>query len=84
MTPTIRNNFRSEKQYTAEMWRCPGCRDPSNTDTTRPDTLDTQQHVQYTCPAYSDLREDKDFDKDGDLVEFFRQVIERRMENDGK
>ena len=40
--------------------------------------VDTQSHV-LVCEAYRDLREDKVLCSDEGMIEYFRQVIKRRM-----
>ena len=35
----------------------------------------TQEHI-LICPGYSELRHDKDLTSDGDLVRYFREVIQ--------
>ena len=42
---------------------------------------DTQTHA-VICGAYADLRRGLDLSDDGDLVKFFRSVMERRDEDD--
>ena len=49
---------------------CLGCGNKS--------TIDYQSHV-MRCPAFSELREGLDFEKDEDLVKYFREVMMRRM-----
>ena len=39
--------------------------------------LEEQEHLSQ-CDGYFDLRVDKDLNKDRDLIEFYRQVMERR------
>ena len=77
MIPTIRNNFKNNRKYKLENFQCLDC-----------DAIglsgipDTQEHcVSTACVANSDLREGKDFSKDGDMCLFFSQLIARRMEN---
>ena len=43
--------------------------------------LDTQSHV-LSCEAYRDLSEDKVLSSDEGMIEYFRQVIKRRMKED--
>ena len=66
MTRTVKFNFPSDKKFKADMWRCWHC--PS---------IDSQAHVRV-CPAYHELRHDKDLNNDKDLVLYFRQVIKLR------
>ena len=39
---------------------------------------DSQLHV-LVCGAYGDLRVGKDLEKDSDMVDFFREVVRRRV-----
>ena len=66
MTRTVKMNFSSDKKYASDLWSCWHC--PS---------IDSQSHVRV-CPAYQQLRNDKDLDNDHDLVTYFRQVIQLR------
>ena len=43
--------------------------------------VDYQAHS-MTCPAYDDLREGLDMEKDQDLVSYFRMIMKRRSEED--
>ena len=67
---TVKTHFKSDKVFSEQLWTCDGCL-----------RLDTSEHLVHHCPKYDDLREGLDFDKDEDLVNFFRKVIDRR-END--
>ena len=51
-------------------YSCLGCGDKSSTE--------DQSHV-IKCPAYSELREGLNFEKDEDLVKYFRDVMRIRM-----
>ena len=42
---------------------------------------DTQYHVLHECVAFEDLRDQFDTREDSQLVEFFKQVVKRRIEN---
>ena len=68
MTPTIRMNFLNDEDFSKKLWMCPGC----------DNRLDTQAHV-MTCPAYSQLREDRDLSKNKDLVVYFSDVVRLRL-----
>ena len=46
--------------------------------------LYTEQHLLYICTEYSDLKQRKDFGRDDDLEDYFRQVIQRIVEKYGK
>ena len=41
---------------------------------------DTQLHV-MVCPGYEEYRQDKNLSKDKDIVEYFKQVIDHRLNN---
>jgi hypothetical protein len=42
---------------------------------------DSQSHAKE-CPAYADLKEGLDVSLDGDLVAFFRRMVDRRAEEE--
>ena len=80
MVKTIRNNFRSNKKYKAEHYQCPDCVSMGII----PAMTDTQEHVLTTaCVANSDLRQNRDFTRDEEVCEFFRELIDRRVERYG-
>ena len=70
MTRTVKLNFVSDKKFAAEEWSCWHCT-----------KIDSQTHIRI-CPAYQHLRDDKDLDKDHDLVVYFREVIKLREDMD--
>ena len=74
MTPTVKMNFPSDTQYTRDLWSCPGCSIPGDVMGNR----DTQQHV-LICLAYEEFRDGKDLTKDKDIVKYFEQVIQKRL-----
>ena len=76
MTPTVKMNFQSDPEYTRDMWRCSGCLAEGNPMGNR----DTQLHV-MVCPGYEEYRQDKNLSKDKDIVEYFKQVIDHRLNN---
>ena len=76
MTPTVKMNFKSEPEYTRDMWRCSGCLTEDNPMGNR----DTQLHV-MVCPGYEDYRKDKNLADDKDIVEYFKLVIDHRLNN---
>ena len=69
MTAGFRGNFHN--MYRGGNVNCEGCGQ----------VKDTQSHA-TECPAYADLKEGLDFNSDGDLVAFFRRVMERRAEKE--
>ena len=70
MTRTVKLNFVSDKKFAAEEWSCWHCT-----------KIDSQTHIRI-CPAYQHLRDNKDLDKDHDLVVYFREVIKLREDMD--
>ena len=66
MTKTVQMNFKGDKKYTQNQWKCQDCQIP-----------DTQDHI-VRCPAYQHLRIDKNLSNDKDLVSYFRKVIQIR------
>ena len=58
------------------MWSCPGCSIPGDVMGNR----DTQQHV-LICLAYEEFRDGKDLTEDKDIVKYFEQVIQKRLNN---
>ena len=68
MTQTVQMNFKGEKRYGQNGWKCMSC-----------GNLDTQEHL-LSCPEYSFLRDGKRLDQDQDLVNYFRSIIKIRLE----
>ena len=64
----IKNNFQGGKDKTRLICEACGV------------CVETQDHILF-CPSYSDLREDKDISNDHDLVNYLREVMERRDKN---
>ena len=69
MLRTVQMNFKGEKQYKDNGWKCVSC-----------NNLDTQEHL-LSCEGYNFLRVGRNMDQDKDLVAFFRGVIKHRMES---
>ena len=70
MTRTVQANFKGDPNFRSNNWKCQDCQ-----------VLDTQDHV-IRCPVYQNLRTGKDLEKDKDLVEYFRKVIDIRNKED--
>ena len=68
-------NFQSDIQYTHTMWACVGC--ASLGDGAR---RDTQTHI-MSCSGYDKFRQGKDMTNDKEIVQYFRQVIQHRLES---
>ena len=71
-TKTVQMNYKGEKKYIKNGWKCQDCEIP-----------DTQDHI-VRCPCYQQLRVGKDLTSDKDLVEYFRKVIQIREKSDEK
>ena len=63
MTRTVRMNYQGKEEYAKELWKCWNC-----------SKFDTEAHIKR-CPAFSDLRKNKDLDNNEDLVNFFQEVF---------
>ena len=61
MTPTVKMNFQSDKQFS-----CENCASTSFSDI---GVRDTQTHI-LLCPGLTNLREGLDLSKDKDLVDY--------------
>ena len=72
MTPSVKMNFQSDKKFAAEFWACEGCLEPGHLG-----MRDTQHHIGI-CPGYEALREGRDLEKDSDLVNYFKDVLQLR------
>ena len=71
MTPTVKMNFKSDKKFALQEWKCVGCTDNKS---------DTQSHIVH-CDGYADIRKGKNLEDDQDLVDYFSAVIRRRLQN---
>ena len=74
---TIRMNFKQNKKYKKEKYRCPDCTklNPTQTHTDDQDSL-------ISCEGNKDLRSDLNLNDLGQLAEYFRRVTERRVQRD--
>ena len=71
---TVKTHFKNDKEFTENLWSRQEC-----------SLLDSSFHVQFQCTNYEDLRSKFNFDKEQDVVHFFRKVLERRqLEEDDK
>ena len=79
LVQTVRKNFsRKYRSSSLKCQSCPGLNDSQN-NRTLPE--DTQTHLINHCPAFSDLRVEHDLDSDKGLAEFFKEVVNRRIES---
>ena len=87
------SSVRSKYRRLGKSLTCPSCRDVSadcsNTNQTlnsedkpQPTPRDSQIHIMTECCAYDDLRvKYEDLSHDSNLISFFREVVERRIQN---
>ena len=68
MTQTVQMNFKNEKKYVQNGWRCVSC-----------NNLDTQEHL-IDCDGYKSLQIGKDLQRDQVLVLYYRNIIKQRIE----
>ena len=69
MVHSVKMNFQSDKAFKDDLWKCIAC-----------GRADSQQQLLY-CLGYEIYRKDKDLSKDKDLVTYFRNIIQDRMDN---
>ena len=69
MMMDVKDNFRSKKDYSADLSMCDSCET----------AIESQSHVLW-CPAYSELRENKDLSSNKDLTEYMGKVMRIRNE----
>ena len=74
MLPSVKMNFQTDIKFASELWSCEGC---SKGD--RMGKRDTQHHI-LKCPAYEKYRLDRYLDDDSDLVNYYKGVLQQRME----
>ena len=83
MVQSVKSNFANK--YRHRSLKCESCRGTNRqTDSLTPppedEPIDSQTHLLTSCPAFDDLREQHDTQSDLGLVNFFRAVIDRRIE----
>ena len=78
MLKTVRYNFKSDKHYKAEGYLCPDCLalDPP---VSHPDN----QEELLTCQGNLDLRLNRDMSDQKHEARYYRELIERRIQNHG-
>ena len=67
MIQHVKMNFSNDPIYRKELWQCNSC--CSN--------IDTMSHVLW-CPAYANLRENRDIDSNKDLANYLLEVLKIR------
>ena len=71
MLRTVKINFPSDLKNEDDLWKCDQCT-----------CEDSIRHLKI-CPFFEDLRENKNLDRDDDLISYFDEIIQIRM-NDNK
>ena len=79
MVEHVRGNFSNK--YRGESLSCQSClkrnKQANNCQNT---PRDSQNHILNQCPSYDDLRLQYDTETDIGIVQFFKMVVERRIE----
>ena len=65
-TKTVKTCFMSDKKYANQLWKCQNC-----------EKIDSISHIK-NCQFYEHLRENVDFSKETDLVNYFIEIIKLR------
>ena len=74
---TIRMNFKQNKKYKSEKYKCPNCMNLNPTQT----YIDDQDTL-TSCEGNKDLRSDLNLNDLSQLAEYLRRVIDRRIQRD--
>ena len=64
----VKLNYKSDPRHSDKLWQCDSCQSSQ---------IESQDHVLY-CPAYADLRVNKDIKSDRDLIDYMRDVLKLR------
>ena len=78
VVPTVRKNFSSK--YRNKSLSCQSCKN-LNPSFSNPQE-DTQHHLITECPTFEDIRKNKDMKNSKHLTEFFKYIIQHRIDND--
>ena len=80
MIESFRANFSSK--FRGESLACPYCNKTNRqTDKTRDEPRDSQEHNLTACPAFSDLRSMFDLETDQGIIQYFKSVVDKRTED---
>ena len=63
----VKYNYSHDPKYQKDLWKCDSCES----------SIETQEHILW-CPAYSELRKDKDINNDHDLITYIKNVMKVR------
>ena len=67
MTQYVKRNFKNDKIYRQSLWQCVSCKK----------CIDTQSHMMQ-CEAYSEFRQNLNFDNNKDLAKYIAEVLKIR------
>ena len=88
MVNSVRGNFPSKYRRLGKSLSCPSCEEindeRSNLNITlnsQPNPRDSQFHILTECCAYDDLRVKYQNMSDSNLISFFQEVVEMRVQN---
>ena len=65
----VKDNLRNRKDYSEDLWVCDSCET----------AIESQSHVLW-CPAYRELRENKDLSPNKDFAEYMGNFMRIRNE----
>ena len=71
MTRTVRTHFFGDKNYAEKLWVCQNCEKAT----------DSISHLKV-CPSFAHLRENRDFNCDLQLTDYFKEIVKQRMDED--
>ena len=64
----VKMNYKSDPRHSDKLWQCDSCQTGQ---------IESQDHILY-CPAYAELRVNKDIKSDKDLIDYMRDVLKVR------
>ena len=73
MLNSVKFNFQSDPQFTAENWKC-SCNGNNS-------PVQSQNHMKV-CPKYGDLRQIFNLETDQGIVDYFDAILQRLEEDD--
>ena len=75
MTPSVKMNFQSDRKFASDYWAFEGCSQSGKLG-----MRDTQHHIGI-CPAYASFTEGRNLNKDSDLIDYFKDVLQHRVKS---
>ena len=80
MINTIRGNFSNK--YRKDSLECPSCKNLANdNETVKKPSRDSQSHLLEECGAFSKERDQYDLNTNEGIIDFFKFVVQFRVEN---